>query len=205
MVSQLPEWSVDTESCRGTLGMNECIQSRSGTIGYNEVGIANFYGLNEISIKNKYGRLLTSKEAAANGGIGAITPGIMPGDPTGDFAGVSLLDQDGEYTWPIILLTYVHVRADLSFMDDPREAGLLVAFLKRLYDPAYVARCEQEMGFTLATGIALDVAQKGIEILESRLGPYVPTWEEETKAVEFWVPVIMSCLRTEKTILPSSD
>ena len=96
MVGPLPDWPIDTESCRGTLGMNDCIQERAGTIGYNEAGIGLFAELEEISIKNKYGRLLTSQQAAANGGIGAKEQGILPDDPRDDFGSVSLLDQEGE-------------------------------------------------------------------------------------------------------------
>ncbi|CAB9524517.1 Inherit from COG: phosphate abc transporter [Seminavis robusta] len=182
MVGPLPEWPIDTEACRGTLGMNDCITQRAGTIGYNDAGIGLFAGLDEISIKNKYGRLLTSQIAAANGGIGAKESGVLPSDPTADFGRVSLLDQQGEYTWPITLLTYIYIRTDLSFKTDPAERGLLITFLKALYDPNYVSRCQSNYGFFLADGPALELGMKGIELLESvNISPEDPQWTFEDK------------------------
>lgn len=181
LVGPLPEWPMDTEPCRGVVGMNDCITERAGTIGYNEAGIGWSSGLQEISIKNKYGRLLTSKQAAANGGIGAKEIGVLPEDPRDDFADVSLLDQEGEFTWPITLLTYVNVRSDITFIKDHSERALLVAFMKALYDPSYVEVCSTKYGFFLADGPALKLARKSIEILESNLEPGQPNWTFETE------------------------
>lgn len=182
MVGPLPTWPLDTEACRGILGMNDCIQERAGTIGYNEAGIGQFAGLQEISIKNKYGRLLTSQQAAANGGIGAKEMGILPEDPRDDFSDVSLLDQEGEFTWPITLLTYVYVRSDTSFKTDAVERALLGAFVKALFDPSFVSPCQSKYGFFLADGPALKLAHQAIDILESGLDTSQPTWTFETKA-----------------------
>jgi hypothetical protein len=173
---------MDAERCRGVVGMNDCIRERAGSIGYNEAGIGWSSGLQEISIKNKYGRLLTSKQAAANGGIGAKEIGVLPEEPTADFADVSLLDQEGEFTWPITLLTYVNVRGDITFMKDHAERALLVAFIKALYDPSFVEPCSTKFGFFLADGPALKLARKAITILEASLDPDQPNWTFETTA-----------------------
>ena len=160
--------------------MLECIKERPGTIGYIDAGQGLAAGLSEISIKNKFGRLLTSQDAIANGGVGA-REGVLPSDPSADFGSVSLMNQDGEYTWPISLLTYLMVRLDLSFIEDPREKSLLVAFLKSLYNPGFVQRCVDRYGFTLASGASYDIGQKAIAMLESNLASDTPIWTFEDR------------------------
>ena len=91
------------------------------------------------------------------------------------------MNQDGEYTWPISLLTHLMVRVDLSFMEDPREQSLPVAFLKSLYKPDFVQRCVDRYGFTLASGSSYDIGQKAIELLESNLASDAPTWTIEDR------------------------
>ena len=199
MVGPLPDWPVDTEACRGTLGMNECIEQRAGTIGYNEAGIGVFAELQEISIQNKYGRLLNSQIAAANGGIGAKESDILPKDATGDFSSVSLLDQDGEYTWPITLLTYIYVRNDLSFKTDPVERALLVAFLKALFDPSFVSRCETEYGFALPAGASLDLSTRPFSFWTRVLAKMVRVGRLKTRPSPLSVLGITSFLRTAIT------
>lgn len=184
MVSSLPEWPMDTESCAGTLGMKECIQQRAGTIGYLDAGTGVREGFAEISIPNKYGRLLTSQDAIRNNGIGVRQAGVLPDDPRDDFGAVSLLDQDGEWTWPITLISFVYVRQDLSFLENPNERSLLVAFLKALYDPSLVEQCNTKFDFTLASGHALDVAKKGIALLEGSLTNESRPWTFEDVNVQ---------------------
>jgi hypothetical protein len=184
MVSSLPAWSDDTVSCRGNSGLLSCIADVPGTIGYLEAGSGIDASLPEVSLKNKYGRTLNSEQAAAFDGIGAKEQGVLPEDPAADFGSVSLMDQSGEFTWPITLLTYVYVRLDLTFMPDPQERSLLLAFLKALYDPEFVDVCATRYGFTLAQGVSLDLAQKAIAMLETSLTPDVQPWTFEYKPNE---------------------
>ena len=95
LVGSLPDWPQDTESCRGTSGMRECIMSRAGTIGYMNARDGLEYGLQEISLTNKFGRSLTSRESTRNNGVGAKGVDVLPSDPREDFSLVSLVDQDG--------------------------------------------------------------------------------------------------------------
>jgi ABC-type phosphate transport system substrate-binding protein len=48
MVSSLPEWPMDVVSCRGTTGMADCIESKTGTIGFLDVGVGQSFGLQEV-------------------------------------------------------------------------------------------------------------------------------------------------------------
>lgn len=182
MVGSLPDWPIDTEACKGTLGMIDCIKGRAGTIGFMDTGSGVAAGLPEISIRNKFGRLLTAQEAIAHQGVGAIEQGVLPEDPRADFSSVSLLDQDGEWTWPITLLTYIYIRQDLSFMADPDSQSLLVAFLKTLYDPDYVTQCNTKHELTLASGASLKLGLDGVKLLEASLPNTSHTWTFEGTA-----------------------
>ena len=53
---------------------------------------------------------------------------MLPSDPTADFSQVSLHNMAGEDVWPIVAVSYVYVRADLSKMGE--KACLLKAFLQ---------------------------------------------------------------------------
>ena len=92
-------------------------------------------------------------------------------------------DQSCEYCWPITQLTYVQVRANLSFISKPNARSLLVAFLKSLFDPDYNTVCSEKYDFTLPTGNALSVAKKGIEVLEANLGSDPVPWTFEKEAI----------------------
>ncbi len=79
----------------------------------------------------------------------------------------------------MVLMTYVLVRKDLpTFIPDPRAQSLLVAFLKGLYDPIYIDRCEKEYRFLPVKGKLRDMALASIEMLELSTG--APTWIQET-------------------------
>mgnify|MGYP000101636516 CR=1 FL=1 len=181
MVSALPTWPLDAVAARGNGGLLAKIQSTPGTIGYLEAGSGIAARLPEVSLTNKYGRTLNSEQAAAYNGIGAEEEGVLPEDPSADFGKVNLLDQRGEFTWPITLVTYIYVRMDLSFMPDPEERSLLIAFLKALYDPEFVDVCATSYGFTLAEGVSYDLAQRAITMLEENLGDTATPWTFEYK------------------------
>ena len=180
MVSALPDWPEDTDSCRQTDGMRDCIRSRAGTIGYLDAGYGVSAGLQEITIQNKFGTLLNSQDAIRHGGVIA-NANVLPTDPSDDFGAVSLIDQDGQYVWPITLLTYLYVRLDLSFVEDPNSRSLMLALIKTFYDPEYVDRCVEQYGFTLVSGASLEVAQKGIAMLEAAMSPESTRWTFEDK------------------------
>ncbi len=82
------------------------------------------------------------------------------------------------YAWPIVAITYVYVRKDLSFMSDPRAQSLMVAFFKALYDPVFTKKCEEEYLFLPVPESIRNIALSGIELLE--LDPSAPEWIQET-------------------------
>lgn len=146
--------------------MTDCIKGTPGTIGYIDSGHGISAGLSEIEIENLDGTLLSSQQAAANGGIVAAAINAFPASADADFSGVALLNKPGENTWPIVVMTYIYLRKNLTYVEYPDESTLLVAFVKSLYDPEYIQQCVEKYGFILPPNATRDMALAGIEMLE---------------------------------------
>jgi hypothetical protein len=149
LASSLPDWpAVPTIGCTGSGGMTTCIREKIGTIGYIDAGHGISAGLTEVELQNEAKTVQSSQEAANNKGIEAAEGDALPTNPTDDFSLVSLLDQPGQFTWPIVQMTFIYVKKDISALHEPNEQSLLVAFLKSLYDDDYSSPCYDEFGFT---------------------------------------------------------
>lgn len=148
LAGSLPDWPTEpTIGCTGSAGMTTCIRSLIGTVGYLDAGHGISAGLTEVELQNEAKTVQSSQEAQTKGGIEAAEGDVLPTDPTDDFSEVSLLDQPGEFTWPIVQMTFIYVKKDISNLHEPNEQSLLVAFLKSLYDPDYNAPCYDDFGF----------------------------------------------------------
>jgi ABC-type phosphate transport system substrate-binding protein len=55
--------------------------------------------------------------------------------------------KDGQNTWPIVAMTYIYVKKDLTFISDPASQSLVKAFLEAVYSDEYITQCEEEFGF----------------------------------------------------------
>ena len=78
----------------------------------------------------------------------------------------------------MVLMSYVYVRKDLTYIENPVEQALLKAFLKSLYMGEYIQQCEEDYEFSRVDGPALQLAQRGINSLI--LSPNAPTFNFET-------------------------
>merc|ERR1740130_1605884 len=115
-------WEADTKEAYGSGEMSSKLASTPYSIGYIDSGHGHEDGLKEIELKNKAGTYQSSLEAGP-AGIGAaagaaIAGGVMPSSPLADFSAVSLHNQDGTTTWPIVAISYVYVRKDLTSLGD---------------------------------------------------------------------------------------
>lgn len=112
-------------------------------------------GLREAHLEMSDGDFRSSQEATVDA---AITVKNLPETAEADFSTVNFLNVD-DWTsstpaWPIVYMTYVYVRKDLTRSNaSPREQALLFAFLRALYDSTYVQRCVDEYGFTAVANI----------------------------------------------------
>eukprot|EP00540_Astrosyne_radiata_P007271 CAMPEP_0116860912 /NCGR_PEP_ID=MMETSP0418-20121206/22703_1 /TAXON_ID=1158023 /ORGANISM="Astrosyne radiata, Strain 13vi08-1A" /LENGTH=448 /DNA_ID=CAMNT_0004495421 /DNA_START=286 /DNA_END=1632 /DNA_ORIENTATION=- len=184
MVGKTITWPDDTLTCEGSGGMTNCIRNNPGTIGYIDSGHGHSEGLVEIELQNLDKNYLSSKEAAARGGIGAAA-GAVPSSADANFADVSLLNQPGPDTWPIVTLTYVYVRKDLSHLFNEEanhaEQSLLVTFLRALYEPAYIDQCANLFGFTPVPERVRNLGLAGIQMLQ--VNATAPEWSFETSTL----------------------
>ena len=178
LVGKTVDWPEDSEECEGSGGMTRCLKEISGAIGYIDAGHGHSEGLKEIELQNSHGTYLSSKKAAEEGGIGAAAAAI-PDSADADFGAVDLLNKPGEFTWPIVAMSYIYARKDLSFMEDPQKQSLLVAFLKNLYDPKAIGQCSA-FGFTRVPNSVRKIALQGIDMIQ--VAGTAPEWtvEEDT-------------------------
>ena len=73
------------------------------------------------------------------------------------------------------------MRKDLSFIGDPAEQSLLTAFLRALYDPAYIDQCADLFGFVTVPTNVRNVGLDGINMLRVAAGAPVWTFETSTR------------------------
>mmetsp|Transcript_64070 Transcript_64070/g.75063 ORF Transcript_64070/g.75063 Transcript_64070/m.75063 type:complete len:482 (-) Transcript_64070:418-1863(-) len=165
LVGKTIDWPKDTESCEGSGGMTNCIRDVPGTIGYIDAGHGHDEGLIEIELRNIDGTFLSSKEAAAKGGIGAAAGAALPTSADADFGGVNLLNQPGPDTWPIVAVSYIYVRKDLGHMDDPNAQSLLKLFLKTLTEEETITKNCAQFGFEPVPSKVSTMALKGIDMI----------------------------------------
>ena len=156
LVGAQPSWPRADDpdrlvSCFGSAGMADCVADVPGTIGFLEVGHGVAASLDEVRLHNRDADVgstvfRNSRESSVRS---AITVDALPSSPDEDFSAVTFVNQGGVDTWPIVLMTYINVRKDLSFIADAQEQALLVAFLRALLIPDYIQRCADLYGFTL--------------------------------------------------------
>ena len=190
-VSSSPDWPSNTgvlEGCEGSGGMSQCVQDNVGAIAYIDAGHGQKDGLPEARLPRDdiadIDSYWTSAEAQMLGGIAQAEDGILPSDPTSDFGAVSLIGRPN--AWPMVLLTYIYVRQDLSHMPEPDERGLLVAFLKAIYDEHFVAVCRDEYNFILPSENMRTFGLNAVARLENQPGVNVTEWtfEKNTTAID---------------------
>jgi hypothetical protein len=167
LVGPLPSWPTDQQKnllpdCDSSSAMAACIDSVAGAVGY--------IGLDEARLpKDDATDFWTSQEAAASGGIRQAQIDILPEAASADFGAVTLVNRPNG-AWSMVLLTYIYVRQDLSFMETADERGLLIAFLRALYDENYMTVCEVDYGFKLPSEAIRAFGINAVDQLETAAG-----------------------------------
>jgi len=172
MVGKSIDWHEDTVGCQGSGGMTNCITDVVGTIGYIDSGHGVSEGLQEVHLESiETGEFISSTISKGNNGIAgaAALPEELPSAADQDFSAVNFINKPGRFTWPIVAMSYLYVRQDITFLP-PESQGLLVAFLRSLYLDEYMDQCVEDFGFTRVTGAALDLALAGIDSIVKRDG-----------------------------------
>jgi len=183
-VGKAVEWpGGNLKACQGSGGVTQCIRETRGTISYLDVGHGHQSNLGEVALANLDGTTLTSLTAIENNGISsAADQAALPAAASGDFSDVSLINQPGQYTWPIVSTTYLYVRKDISFISDPNRQALLFAFLEALYDDTFITECEEVYKLNRVRGKALALAKDALEGLLDAQNRW--TFETDTIVVQ---------------------
>lgn len=149
------DWHEDTVPCEGSGGVTKCINDRPGAIGYLDAGHGLAQGLKEIELLNKDGNFVSFSTATEKGGLGTAAENAqgLPAKAGDDFGKINLINQAGEYTWPVTAMSYIYVRRDWTKLGLTEEQqGLLYAFLTTVTNPdyEYIVPCENLFGFYAA-------------------------------------------------------
>ena len=79
-------------------------------------------------------------------------------------------------------MSYIYVKKDLTYIEDPASQTLLKAFLQAIYSDEYITQCEEEFGFVRVGGSLRDMALAEIDALVT--DPTAPEWIFETDTLK---------------------
>lgn len=157
------QWGSHTKKCYGSSQMTKCIRDNKGSIGYLDSGHGWSEGLLEVDIENKSGYFLTSRSAHNFGGIQKAVEDVTTPGSTENWGEVDFIYQSGEYTWPLVVMSYVYVRTNvIDVLEDSKNRGLFKLFLEALYDDNYFGKCKK-LGFTSPPTDVADEAKRAID------------------------------------------
>ncbi|KAH8056976.1 hypothetical protein JL722_7200 [Aureococcus anophagefferens] len=175
------DWPAATVAVEGSGEMSSMISSTPYAIGYIDSGHGHDDGLSEIELKNLDGTYQSSTESIARGGVQAaaeeaLALGVMPSDPAADFSQVSLHNMPGEYTWPIVAVSYL-VRPDQTATG--AKGPLLKAFVEYVLSDDGQALLG-DYNFEQAPQQVRDVGRKALEAMALAPGHEEWTFESAT-------------------------
>ena len=207
LTGELPEWpEPPTETflnCSGSAGVTKCLLDNPGSIGYIDTGHGLDAGLSEVRLQSTFDATIFFDSTEGTPIAEAITTDLLPPNATDDFSSVTFLNKGGTMTWPLILMTYIYVRTDLpSFLVQPYEQTLVVAFLRTFFNSDYVSTCTKLYGFTAMNDIP-DMKAYGeaaIKLVEQSINSTAtPPWffESKTVPIDGAGPFVFSTKRKE--------
>jgi len=119
----------------GSPGVTDCIHDHAYSIGYLDAGHGHNRDFQEVMLQNEEGTWLTSLDAIEyadeNGENGvAAAAAAQTNTPGADesWADINLYARGGVMTWPIVLISYIYLKKDMSAMDG-QKVQLLIAFV----------------------------------------------------------------------------
>ncbi|MGB9759414.1 MAG: phosphate ABC transporter substrate-binding protein PstS [Thermoproteota archaeon] len=113
---------------KGNPGVSAIIQQTPYSIGYIELAYALQNNITFALLKNKAGKFVDATIDNIKAAVAAKAGTLPRGDES--WENVSLVNADGENSYPIVSFTYILVFKDLSYLKDPEKAEALVGFLK---------------------------------------------------------------------------
>jgi phosphate ABC transporter phosphate-binding protein len=113
---------------KGNAGVSAIIQQTPYSIGYIELAYALQNNVTFALLRNKAGKFVDATIDNIKAAVSAKASALPRGDEC--WQNVSLVNADGENSYPIASFTYILVFRDLSYLKDPEKAKALVDFLK---------------------------------------------------------------------------
>jgi hypothetical protein len=208
LTGELPLWpeppTATFLNCSGSAGVTKCLLDNPGAIGYIDTGHGLDAGLSEVRLQSTTDPAIFFHSHESTPIVEAITADVLPMTATSDFSNVTFLNQrTTPMTWPLILMTYIYVRTDLpSYLLQPYEQTLLIAFLRTFFNADYVDVCSKLYGFTLMKDIPAMKAygEAAITIVEQSINATAtPPWifESKTNPIVGAGPYVFSNKRKE--------
>ena len=87
--------------------------------------------MDEIALNNTNGKYLKSKDADFDASVTSVS---LPAH-TASWADVSLMNQPGDTTWPLVAFSYLYIRKDLSTEPGGQSSALIKAFAAMVLSP----------------------------------------------------------------------
>ena len=179
MVGKTVDWKAGTFDAEGSSNMAAYLATDPYSIGYIDSGHGHGDGLKEIELENAAGTFQTSLQAMAREGVGlaasqALSAGVLPSDPTASFADVSFHNQLGDFTWPIVAVSYLYF--DLNQTMNGDKGPLLKAMLEYIISDEGQELVES-YGFIGIPSAVKTLAQDAIDLIN--LPADQPTWSHE--------------------------
>jgi ABC-type phosphate transport system substrate-binding protein len=115
-----PDDSATMISVAGSGGMTTALETTPYSIGYLDSGHGHSAAVREASVKNAAGEWVTANALGDAGIANAAVQygGTYPDSHDNTWSGVSLVNQAGATTWPIVAFSYFIVREDLSALGE---------------------------------------------------------------------------------------
>jgi len=176
-VNKLLNWPEGTIAAEGSDGVSKGVSGQPYSIGYVDANHGHRLGLSEIALQNKDGNFLVSSDADIGG---AATNANLPASHE-SWADVSLLNQAGARTWPIVSFSYMLVRSDMTA--DGAVGALVKAYLKFAVDSADGRGMVKDFGFDPIPQKVVDLNKAGISRIKLGAGVEEFTFETSTDPI----------------------
>ncbi|KXZ55130.1 hypothetical protein GPECTOR_3g281 [Gonium pectorale] len=142
----LSNWPATFKPTANSVNMSTSVANTPWSIGYMDTANGLELNLMEIAIRNKDGNYVTSQTGDISGAASALFKSdAWPKTPTRSFSSVSVLNQPGANTFPIVAMPFMLVRTDLTSRGD--SGALLLAFLTFMLDNVAQNTIAPALGF----------------------------------------------------------
>ncbi|PNH08699.1 Phosphate-binding protein PstS [Tetrabaena socialis] len=125
----LTTWPSTFKPTANSINMSSSVATTPWSIGYMDAANGLDLNLLEIAVKNRDGNFVTSQTGdVPSAALALFKSDAWPKSPTQSFTSVSVLNQPGNNTFPIVAMPFMFVRTDLTSRGD--AGPLLQAFLQ---------------------------------------------------------------------------